>query len=295
MENKKTSRSLLVDHQILGENTHYQAVKGSESEERDWLEEQPFCHLLDTPQIAHLGIMQAQSPFNIVRQKQSGTFMLSCFEGSGLIRVDGSWQRIQAGEACLLPPFIQNSLRCEPEQSWGFSWVRYLESETTNPIVSAHSPVASQFAPLPLKRAIEGLHAENQAAQNPAHMQMWIDLIQTYVYRFARPYQTDSRLWKTWSVVEQDLAYSWTLGEVAKIASVSEEHLRRLCKKELGRSPMQHVTFLRMQKAINLLTTTDEKIETIAHEVGYKSPFTFSNTFKNWVGWRPTEHRSRSK
>jgi len=32
---------------------------------------------------------------------------------------------------------------------------------------------------------------------------------------------------------------------------------------------MQHLTFLRMQRASNLLATTDEKIEAIAHEVGW--------------------------
>jgi AraC-like DNA-binding protein len=72
---------------------------------------------------------------------------------------------------------------------------------------------------------------------------------------------------------------------------MSPEHLRRLCKKELGRSPIQHLTFLRMKHARYLLGTTDDKVEVIAHAVGYESPFTFSNTFKKWVGWRPSELR----
>jgi len=54
---------------------------------------------------------------------------------------------------------------------------------------------------------------------------------------------------------------------------------------------MQHLTFLRMKQARHLLSTTDEKVEVIARAVGYESPFTFSNTFKKWVGWRPSELR----
>jgi YesN/AraC family two-component response regulator len=56
---------------------------------------------------------------------------------------------------------------------------------------------------------------------------------------------------------------------------------------------MHHVTWLRMRKAAELLSTTNLKIETISHEVGYQNPFVFSNTFKKWIGWRPSEHRSK--
>ena len=54
---------------------------------------------------------------------------------------------------------------------------------------------------------------------------------------------------------------------------------------------MQHLTFLRMQRARHLLSVTDDKVEVIAHSVGFESSFTFSNTFKKWIGWRPSEQR----
>jgi transcriptional regulator GlxA family with amidase domain len=46
-----------------------------------------------------------------------------------------------------------------------------------------------------------------------------------------------------------------------------------------------------MQRAQRLLSTTTDKIETIAHAVGYENAFTFSTSYKKWVGWRPSEHR----
>lgn len=54
---------------------------------------------------------------------------------------------------------------------------------------------------------------------------------------------------------------------------------------------MQHLTFLRMQKASELLASTDEKIEVIAREVGYHSASQFSSVFTKWAGWRPSLHR----
>jgi AraC-like DNA-binding protein len=55
---------------------------------------------------------------------------------------------------------------------------------------------------------------------------------------------------------------------------------------------MQQLTFLRMQKASQLLLETDEKIETIARMTGYKNAFHFSNVFVEWVGIRPSDFRA---
>ncbi|MGC6466515.1 MAG: helix-turn-helix transcriptional regulator [Akkermansiaceae bacterium] len=119
----------------------------------------------------------------------------------------------------------------------------------------------------------------------------WVELIHQYVLRFAQPFQADDRLWKLWKKVDQQLEYLWSLAQLGDLACVSGEHLRRLCQKTLGRSPMQQVTFLRMQKACKLLLETDEKIETIARMTVYKNAFHFSNVFVDWAGVRPSEFR----
>lgn len=85
------------------------------------------------------------------------------------------------------------------------------------------------------------------------------------------------------------------LERLARLAHMSTEHLRRLCHRQLGRSPMHHVIFLRMRRAAELLSTTNDKVETIANAVGYQNPFVFSNTFKKWTGWRPSEFPGRAK
>ncbi|RZA11588.1 MAG: helix-turn-helix domain-containing protein, partial [Lysobacteraceae bacterium] len=45
--------------------------------------------------------------------------------------------------------------------------------------------------------------------------------------------------------------------------------------------------------AAHLLATSSEKIEAIAHAVGYVNPFAFSNTFKRLTGFRPSDYRLR--
>jgi len=281
----------LTDLHVTGPASRQIIVRANPDDPRPWLYPSPTCPLLTQNHIAHVGIMRASAPYEVVRTDQSGTFMLACFEGEGVVLVDGAWKKISKGNACLLPPFVMNTFKCLPGKSWKFAWVRYDESRETTPIISSLSPVAGVFDSLALKFAIEGLFAESSGAASPSAQHHWTELIHLYVKRFAEPRHPDDRLWRVWQKVEADIAKDWTLADLASIACVSEEHLRRLCRKELGRSPMQHLTFLRLKKARELLAVTDDKVEIIAQAVGFKNTFVFSNTFKNWIGVRPSEYR----
>lgn len=291
MKKEGASIELTRDVHIFGTKTRYRAVRASLAEERGWLAREPICNLLIQHHMAHLGIMHAAPPFEAVRKDQSGTFMLACIAGEGVVMVDGAWKKIGEGQACLLPPFVKNSLKCLPGKSWEFAWVRYEESREKVPIVTAASPVSGAYDAAPLKAAIEGLHAEASGVNAASALNHWSELVHQYVLRFAQPHQQDERLWRLWQRVDADLARRWALAEFAEIACMSEEHLRRLCLKELGRSPMRHLTFLRLQRARHLLAVTDDKVEVISRAVGFESLFHFSNTFNQWIGWWPSEFR----
>lgn len=68
---------------------------------------------------------------------------------------------------------------------------------------------------------------------------------------------------------------------------------RRLCLWQLGRSPMQQVTSLRLHRAADLLASTRMKVEEVSQTVGYENAFAFSTAFKKWVGWSPSDYRTR--
>lgn len=286
----------LTDFHMLGEDTESRVVRAAELDERDWLKGAPSSVLLSQFNILHVGLMVARPPFEVVRTDQSGTFFLACFDGSGIILADGGWKEVRAGEACLLPPHTVNALKVGTSESWSFAWVRYLEPPGVVPVATANSPTRGDYEPSPLRCAVEGMIAEAGGATRSAGMEHhWAELIHGYVGRFATPLHTDERVWKAWEVVSTSLGEDWTLDSIAQVSHMSGEHFRRLCRKALGRSPMQHLTYLRMRRASELLTTTDDKIETIAHSVGYENPFAFSNRFLKWVGVRPSEHRAEGQ
>jgi AraC-like DNA-binding protein len=99
---------------------------------------------------------------------------------------------------------------------------------------------------------------------------------------------------RLWEAVEKHLAEPWTMSEMAQVASLSAEHLRRLSRAATGRSPHAHLMHLRMKRAAELLLSTDWPIKRIAEVVGYANPFVFSTTFKKVIGWPPSSYAARN-
>ncbi len=260
---------------------------------QEWKVRATECPALAAHHIAHVGLADASAPYEMVRLDLSGTYLLSCSAGRGQILLDGRWQNCRAGWACLAPPHALLAFRAGKGARWEFTWVRYQQPPDQKPVISSSSPALARFDPRPIRSAVQGLYDEMQSQTAPMAVPHWVELIHTYVLRFARPWQTDDRLGHLWEHVATRLGEPWSLDLLARRCHLSTEHLRRLCRRELGRSPMHHVIFLRMQHAAKLLAKSNDKVETIANEVGYANPFVFSTTFKKWVGWRPSEYRAR--
>lgn len=285
--------SQLVDVTIHSPRTKMRGVQAANVESRPWIEGFPICQTLNQYQILHIGIQEAWPTTRIVRTKQTTTYFLACIGGRGQVLIDGRWRVCSEGTACLLPAHTLNAFETLSKGKWEFCWVCYQRPTEQRPIADTTTPVLAKYDPLPLRSAILGLMYECNGPAQPTLIQEWTDLVHAYVLRFAQPKDQPDQLKLLWDRVAQNLADDWSLSRLAKEAGYSNEHLRRLCRRQLGRSPMHQVTYLRMRKAAELLATTDHTIDSISHEIGYHNPFVFSNAFTKWIGWRPSEYRRK--
>jgi len=244
----------------------------------------------------HVGYLSSKGGLNIRRENQGGSFILVTDKGHGEVLIDGSWQVAGVDQAVLLPPFMPNHLRSSENAAWSFSWIRFRAESSRRPVVHSLSPSTCNFPHQPFRHVVEGLVQEVKRGgqgdgRQDAGLSLWVELLHHYALRIANPAQSDERLQRMWRQVGASLAHPWDQSEMAQIACMSREHLRRLCKRELGRSPNQHLIFLRMRRARDLLVSTNDTIEAISSAVGYENPFTFSNTFQKWMGRRPSSLR----
>lgn len=286
---------ILSETDIRHPDSELSVIRANEGEfGRYWLDGAPICRPLEEHRIVHMGIGKMPAPFEIVRMELGGSYFLSCFGGAGEVLTDGRWEPCTRGQAFLLSPGTLHAFRARPEERWDFCWVRYREVAGQNPIASARSPVSADFSTEPFKHAVEGLYlACSSPDASPTTLSQWVEVVHGYVLEFAHPDQLDPRLARLWSVVESDLSADWSTRKMAGIANVCEKHLERLCKRDLGRTPRQHLIVLRMHYAAELLTTTDMTVEAIALAVGYQNPFTFSSRFRRFSGWPPSHYPGR--
>lgn len=100
------------------------------------------------------------------------------------------------------------------------------------------------------------------------------------------------------SLVEQAKAYidshyfkEISLDEVSREVNISPYYFSKLFKEETGGNFIDYVTAIRMEKAKELLSSTDKSMKEICSAVGYQDPNYFSRTFKKNVGVTPTKYK----
>ena len=100
--------------------------------------------------------------------------------------------------------------------------------------------------------------------------------------------------------VQQAIAYirehtadNLTLDDIARHTHMNSSYLSRIFKKECGCSVTEYITAIRMEKAKELLETTNLLNYEIAERIGINEPSYFSLLFKKYAGLTPTEYRSR--
>ena len=83
--------------------------------------------------------------------------------------------------------------------------------------------------------------------------------------------------------------------QIAASARVSVSECLRCFRNTIGVPPIQYLKQFRIQKAAELLATTDWKIAEIATQCGFQDMSYFARTFRELKGSAPTEYRNRAR
>lgn len=85
-----------------------------------------------------------------------------------------------------------------------------------------------------------------------------------------------------------------TLNEVAENIYVSTFYISRMFKKELGKSFVDYLNDVRIEKAKELLKDIKYKTYEVAEIVGISDPHYFSKLFKKYSGMTPSDYREKT-
>lgn len=83
--------------------------------------------------------------------------------------------------------------------------------------------------------------------------------------------------------------------DLADACNISEVYLRKLFSKQFKTTPKQFILDIRVQKAKQLLTEGELKINAISDQCGFSSSYHFCHTFKEKTGLSPTEYMKQNQ
>jgi two-component system response regulator YesN len=83
-----------------------------------------------------------------------------------------------------------------------------------------------------------------------------------------------------------------SVDKLCNYLNVSPAYFSTIFKKETGMSFVSYLTNIRMEQALHLLNTTEEKAYVISCKVGYLEPNYFSYVFKKQYGISPSKYRT---
>ena len=150
-----------------------------------------------------------------------------------------------------------------------------------------------------------GLLAEEIVKDDPgqeAVLDRLLDLLLIAVLRawFARP-DAEAPAWyraysdpvvgKALRLIHNDPSRAWTVAQLATEAGVSRAALARRFTELVGEPPMTFLTDWRLSLAADLLLEPEATVGSVAHQVGYATPFALSTAFKRVRGISPQQHK----
>ena len=100
---------------------------------------------------------------------------------------------------------------------------------------------------------------------------------------------------KVINYINLNLSGPLSLKDLAAMCYISPPYLSNLFRQEVGVTLTDYINKQRIQRAAHLLTTTDQKISSVAENVGILDGNYFTKIFKRLTGMTPTEYRRKHR
>jgi PAS domain S-box-containing protein len=91
--------------------------------------------------------------------------------------------------------------------------------------------------------------------------------------------------------IRADVGHQWRVFELAALAGLSPKQLERLCRRTLGIGPQRLIQRLRLEHAVQLITSTRQPLGEIAADCGFYDQSSFTKQFRSVLGLTPGAYR----
>lgn len=238
-----------------------------------------------------------------------------CHEGEGTLIIQKESRHFSAGDITIIARNIPHTTYSAPgtQSLWTYLFVDPQElldpltggyakqtSELLRKINSAflipagHSPSVS-FYFNQICYSIQEKPSNHHLKVRSDFLSLLIDAVNFLPKQEAAPETLDSA--STLSIVpaleyiKQNYMTTFSMDYLAELCGLSPTHFRRIFNLAMGRSPLEYLNTVRINKACYLLRSTEDSILNISEDVGFHSISSFNRYFSRMIGMSPREYR----
>ncbi len=238
------------------------------------------------------------------REHHSDYLLIYCTEGKAFLNVLGEPHTVEAGDLLLLPAGAHHRYTSDPDNPWTIHWVHYtgpLAEEFRNYMGFSGTTRVRHLGRQPRLlvdfngllsvrqtgfRARGLIHAANRLRQLMAAIPLTAD---------ETSHEHKAELDTIHNFMREHLDERISLDQLADLAGLSPAHFATRYREQTGTSPIQHFLHLKVERACQMLDTTDLSFADISRRMGYDDAYYFSRLFKKVMGQSPRDYRHTAR
>ena len=228
-----------------------------------------------------------------------------CARGKGWCQMAGQRHEISQDQLLVIPPFVPHIYGASKKEPWTIHWFHAVGTNVPFYFeklgVAEEKPVVRLGGDVQLislfEDVLEGLEHGSTlthltyAAHSLAHL-MGVILKHKDEF-FHGEGNIKERITQSIDFMKQHLREPLRIATLAAVVNLSRSHYTETFHRVTGYAPLMYLNHLRMQRAVQLLNSTNLSIKAISDQLGFSDQFYFSRAFTKLHGHSPSEHRRR--
>ena len=228
-------------------------------------------------------------------------------EGSGYFYADPNKKiELKAGDMFILKPHVWHSYFPKKESGWKEYWIGIQGINIDNRFKNNFFNPEQVIYRVGFRDDIVNLYekALEIAKKEKASYQQYLAGIANLILgimmysdrnREFSVNELETRINKAKLLIRENLTNNISLESIASEINMSYSWFRKIFKEYTGFSPANYIQEMKLQRAKNLLISSDLSIKEIAYSLNFDSISYFSSTFRKKTGYTPLQYRMSIK
>lgn len=242
--------------------------------------------------------------FNVERDEDYHYYSLHIvFEGYGFLHIGDRDYFLKAGDMFLLTPNQAHHYRNHSSSVLGLLWVEFSGygcQELFSRVRSNKIFTLQNVSDQKLRVHMAGIlsYMKQGSVPNPYEISQKTYCLIMYLLEIMDHVETQQGtgvFYEALCYIDKNLKEPLKVRDISDHLHISESHLSRVFKKNIGTSVVKYVTLKKLEYACCLLVTSEMSCEEISEHLNFYDNSYFYKVFKKNLGLTPAEYRKNTK